>query len=357
MNSGRKRRPIRIKVLIMSLALSAAALVLTSAVGVISMIRVQHTSRTALTNQMEQNMHTIVTSKANLADAVLGRYAGYIGDFARFIHDLYCHPSDYKSVCVMPPDINYLGSYTMQRTLASRDVVLDDVMDELCLLGNLERLWKHIIPENADMVTTVYAGTKSGFMLSYDRDPVKPEEGDTEVYYDHRETSWYRIASSMTDNQEGGVTCFTNVYQDAIGRGLTISCAAPFFNADGEFAGVVCMDILISELYRIVLDMNLGEGAYAFLVDRMGNLIELSSDGVVDTRNIYYDDKEIGYKIAGRVLRGKTGITLSPQGIYYAYTPIRLTGWKFGIRIPETFVLAPIASINQTVINTILQFD
>ncbi|MBQ4401272.1 MAG: SpoIIE family protein phosphatase, partial [Synergistaceae bacterium] len=47
---------------------------------------------------------------------------------------------------------------------------------------------------------------------------------------------------------------------------------------------------------------------------------------------------------------------LSDSRIYYAYTPIESTGWKFCVRIPESVILAPVRSVNERVIYTMLSF-
>ena len=59
-----KRHPIRSKVQNMVLAISIAALIIASAVGIVSMIRIQKDGETALISQMEQNLSNIATSKA-----------------------------------------------------------------------------------------------------------------------------------------------------------------------------------------------------------------------------------------------------------------------------------------------------
>ncbi|MBQ9528677.1 MAG: SpoIIE family protein phosphatase, partial [Fretibacterium sp.] len=165
------------------------------------------------------------------------------------------------------------------------------------------------------------------------------ESGDSEGYYNYSTSDWYKRAQSIER------VCFTDVYQDSYGRGPTITCAAPFYDAKGEFAGVVGMDILITDLYRAVVALDLGEGAYAFLLDHKGNTI--GPEGAAS-----------GGEAVGRiaVLDGKQKVFLSGDGVYYAQERIKSTGWTFGIRIPEAVILAPVRSVNRTVILTMLLF-
>ena len=82
-----KRKPIRRKVQWMVFSIAVAALLLTSAVGISSMMKIRKYSEDALITQMEQNLYNIVTDKAELADIQLEGYAGYIQDFSSYIHD------------------------------------------------------------------------------------------------------------------------------------------------------------------------------------------------------------------------------------------------------------------------------
>ena len=344
-----KRRPIRKKVQSMVLTISVLALVLTSAAGIVSMMRIQGDSENALTRQMEQNLHNIVTSKAELAESELRTYSGYIGDFARYIHELYKNPSAYAPIEVLPSNEKNAGIYVMQRAFVSKDIALADVKDELYLLGNLEKIWQPVIPANRSVVTTVYIGTKSGFMISYDDGSFAVEEGETEDYYNYFESAWYRRA------KEAGGVCFTDVYMDVYDRGPTISCAAPFYNARGEFAGVVCMDILISDLYRAIVELDLLEGAQAFLLDRTDNAI---GPGGLESTGLDLTGLATGGEgsVPRYQIEGKSARVSLRDGVYYAQAPIWSTGWTFGIRIPESVILAPVRSMQRNVVITMLLF-
>ncbi|MBQ7220290.1 MAG: SpoIIE family protein phosphatase [Synergistaceae bacterium] len=340
------RRPIRKKVQAMVLYISIAALAITSIVGIISMVRIQDDSESALIRQMERNLYNITASKAELAESELGKYTGYAGDFARFITSLYVSSGDYSPVEVLRSNAINAGKFTMQLDIAGEAVKHDAIAGETALLGNLEKIWQSVIPEQEDVITSVYAGTESGFIIAYDKNSENVEEGE---YYDFLQTSWYKEAKSA------GRVIFTDVYDDSFGRGLTITCAAPFNDAEGKFAGVVAMDILISDLYREIVSLELGLDSYAFLVDGEGKIISPSDIGTGKAQSIH-DEKDISPFVASEILAGKTGVSLANGLIYYAYTPIKSTGWKFCVRIPESVILAPVRDVNRNVILTMLMF-
>lgn len=343
-----KRLTIRRKVQNMVLGISIAALIITSIVGIISMRRIQYDSENALIKQMEQNLNNITISKSDLADAELGKFLEYISNFAMYINDIYSFPSDFVSRDVKPPLKENAGIFVIQRMLRDENVKLDDIYGKISMFGCLEEIWGPVMKLNNGTITTIYAGTESGFLVGYDDQSEIAADNGKDIYYDYTQANWYKLAKSE------GRTVFTDIYEDSYGRGLMISCASPFYNARNEFAGVVCMDILISDLYRSFIELELGDNAYAFLVDGKGNIIpDSKTDAIIDV----HDDKDISPKIADEILADMIGVSLSEKSrVYYAYTPIETTGWKFCVKIPESLILAPVRDVNRNIILTIISF-
>lgn len=347
-----KRQPIRKKVQKIVLLISVAGLLLTSAVGLFSMLRIKGDSENALIRQMNQNLLNVVKDKADLADSELGKYADYIRDFSSYIHDLYQHPEDYVQREVFPPDAASAGVCTMQRYLVSPDISVEATAQERRLLGNLEQLWAPVLSGSKDMITTIYVGTQSGFLLSYDDcADLGVTPGSDESYFDYFQSSWY------TSAMEAGTVLFTDTYPDAYGRGLMISCAAPFYDAQDQFAGVVCMDILIGDLTSYVIDVALGEGAYAFLVNASGDIIASADMTATDAafENILVASSPM-YEASAPIIQGETGVMLTSGGVYYAYTPVSSANWKFCVHIPESLVLAPVKAMERNIIAAIFAF-
>ena len=345
-----KRRPIQGRVRTMVLAISLASLLLTSTMGIFSMAFIKSDSEAVLTRQMELRLSNIVSTRANLAQLELGKYASCVETFATYLHELYRDRDSVTGRYILPARAENANVCAMQRSLANRSVAFEDVREEMLLLGNIEHFWRAVMAENKGVVATIYLGTKSGLLLSYDAQSqaALPEDGDSEMYYDYLASVWYRRVERTRE------LCFTDIYEDAFGRGLTITCAAPFYDAEGGFAGVVAMDLQISDLYRTIVDLNMGEGSSVFLLDREGNVVDpLSSPS--EMRNIYYD-KDIGLRISSRILQGKTGVSLSREGVYYAYTPIPVTHWKLCLRVPEATIMSPVRFMNRNIAITILLF-
>ena len=349
---NKKRKPIRKRIQIMVLMISVISLLLISSIGVFSMLKIRKDSENALITQMEQNLSNIVNSKSSLATADLNKYSSFVNQFAAYIHTLYENPSNYAPKAIVPPDEKNAHSYSMQRYLANEDILLEDVIGEISLLGNLQEIWDPVIRSNSDMITTLYLGTKSGFLLSYDnRADLGIQQGSFESHYNFFNSSWYLTGKSSDE------VAFTDIYQDAHGRGFMISCVSPFYDKNDLFAGVVCMDILIDDLHKEILDVDLGDKAYAFLVDKSGYVIaspDMTSDNTV--HKSIYEISNATYEITDDIMSGNTAISLTTEGIYFAYTPIETVDWKFCVRVPESVIIAPALAMNQDIINAIIIF-
>ena len=339
-----RRYTIRKKVQSIVLYISLIALIITGAIGIFGMFSIQKDSESALISQMEDNLKAIIDAKSDLADSELERYAGYITNFAMCIEELYHKPYYYVPREVFPCRRETEGQIVMQRSLANQSVDVNSVMDEIKILGNTESDWAPVMESYNGTIFVIYAATESGFMISYGVNSLEalPEEGQTEYYYDFHSRPWYKEA------KEKGRVIFTDIYSDSYNRGLMITCAAPFYDAKGKFAGVVAMDMLIGDLYNSIVDVDLGKDSYTFLADKAGKIIIPGGE----SRHI----STITKSLADTIMAGKQGVSLSDSRVYYAYTPIKSTGWTLCASIPESVILEPVRSMNERIIFTILSF-
>ncbi|MBQ7067817.1 MAG: hypothetical protein IJM82_01475, partial [Synergistaceae bacterium] len=180
-----KRNPIRRKVQNMVLTISIVALILTSAIGILSMLRIRNDSENALTKQMEQNLRNITTNKADLAESELGKFSAYTKNFADSIHEMYSTPEKFVKSYVPVPDAKYAGILAISRSLKDNTINVKDIDFEVNLLGNLEQLWKPLMTAQKDVITTIYFGTETGLLVAYDRQSDLNADNGNEVFYDH----------------------------------------------------------------------------------------------------------------------------------------------------------------------------
>ena len=343
----KKRKTIRHKVKSMVLAITMTSLLLTSLIGLLSMLGIQKKSKASLLEQTEQKLHSFSVEKAMLADSELTKFMKCSSQFSDYIHGLYENPSEYREKNVLPPDAANGGKWILQRTFSDREKKIQNVRDELLLLGNAEQVFKPAIKNYGDKILSIYIATESGFMISYDpnSDNDKTNNGRDEVYYDYFGSTWYELAKNR------GKTSFTDVYSDSFAHGLMISCSSPFYDKNNAFAGVVCMDILISDLYEATVDVSDFEGAWAFLIDKKGNAISPETK----TASVF-DDEYIDPKIRDEMLQRGSNVELSSSSIYYAYYPLQTTDWEFCICVPQERVLEPVYDMNRQIRFAIIIF-
>ena len=110
----------KIQSLVVNVAL--VALLVTSAVSIVSMSNVRQKNKEVLITQMETNLYNTIKDKARFADSELGKYIGYANMLAGYINELYRNPSKFIPNEVLPPRIETSGRFTMIRTLLNKQV-------------------------------------------------------------------------------------------------------------------------------------------------------------------------------------------------------------------------------------------
>ncbi len=346
---SRKRKPIRRQVQKMVLLLCVAALILTGLLWAGSLLSLRDTvlqdsqdlggsaaadSEQALLDQLEWNLLKGGQSEASVVNEKLERYADYVRSFAFYAHRLYEEPSAYIPKEVLPPDAKSQYTYTMQLVFRDTAVNRQTVQDEVGLLANLVHIWQPVMTDDSGVIAAIYLCTESGFMLNYD------DRSDlTDELFDYSNAKWYKPA------KETGEVIFTAPYMDTFGRGLMLTCSAPVYDEKDRFAGVVCIDVMVEDLCRSILDIDFGEGSYAFLVDESGDIIvspQMEYNG--EFENVR-DRSSMAYEAADCIMSGTAGVIPTSGGLYYAYAPIAAANWTLVIHVPSDMVTAPAEDI------------
>lgn len=338
----------RIRKIVISIVL--AAVVIVSAVAIFFLIRIRDGSKSTIVEEMENTTSMLVKDKVAIAEKELESYAEYIKEDVLYIESLYKNPEKFVPNYIDKPDTSLKDVYCMQRNLVNKNYHIEDLKKELSLLANIETLWSNMMQLEGNTVSTIYAGTESGFLISYDKYVSMADvDEDGEVYFDHLNRPWYKKAKYEKK------VVFTDLSQDYFGRGLTLTCAAPFYN-NGEFAGVVAMDILINDLQKEIIDIDLGEGTYAFLVNEMGDIIASPFVDKTATKFENIGGLQSEYlQISSKILSYRSGILYS-NGFYLAYEPINIANWVLCIRIPQELILEPVRAIENIIKRMILIF-
>ncbi|MCR5088657.1 MAG: diguanylate cyclase [Oscillospiraceae bacterium] len=339
-----KRIPIRRRVMFIVLLTTLAAILAASLTGIICIRWVRDSSEAALTRQLEHNMKSIVQQKAVAADAKLEHYEKYIEFVNDYIENMYAHEKimiERGRLFYAPEDTH---EYALTRVFAAADLNAEDFADELLFFSNLEGVWEPIAKGNDGLITTLYAGTRSGLLTSYDKWSYLsvPVDGP-ETIYDYFQSGWY------TQGMEEDGVFYTGLYVDSQGRGLTITVAAPFRNTRGEIAGVNCADFDITGLYDELISLDLGEGSFSFALDRDDAVISPDAEGLSAEDYTGLTSEEI------KSLKTADGI-LEKNDAVYVCIPVERVGWTLCACVPKQVIQSEIKDADRSIQYATLSF-
>lgn len=227
--------------------------------------------------------------------------------------------------------------------------------NEIGLVANVQDFQLRFF-DNSEYVGAIYVASKNGFNITTDKISAKRlDSNGTPLPNDYRTRPWYQKA--MQENK----LIFTDIFVDAQGRGLAVSCAKPYYDAAGEIAGIVGEGITLTDINKLVSETQMGNTSTAFVLDnKTGKVLfssEIGGDLGVDNDNNFENDPSLADKpeltaIAKKMMSGETGVELAKaDGInhYIAYTPIIGTDWSFCVAIEESEVTVD-ATDNQKII-------
>jgi len=215
---------------------------------------------------------------------------------------------------------------------------------EIAFSSRIDEIFIPILEHDANL-DSIYLGTETGLFRGY------PWLGDLPASYDHRKRSWYGAAVAAGD------TIWTAPYISAAVNELIVTVASPFYSSDKRLIGVVEADVTLKALSEQIVNTQIGEKGYAFLVDNEGNVI--CRPGLLEGTGDWKDEQQFqnlfttadAYLggIARAMIEGKSGIrrcSSDPVGIgggekYIAYAPIASTSWSLGVVMPVTEITAP----------------
>ena len=265
------------------------------------------------------------------------------------------NPQNYSPRQVSPPSIDTSGKIVPQIQYRS-DVNPADLRYEVGLTANLQDFLMRLNDSNPSIGST-YVASESGFNITVDTiSETRVDGNNTPLPNDYRPRPWYRKVMSEKK------LIFTDVFIDSQGRGLAIACAAPYYNATGEIAGVVGEGRTLANVSQIVNQTSIGKTGFGFIINKRGQILftprqegelALDKDDNLDNDPSLLESANSELSaIAGKMTAGETGLELvhiDDKPYYLAYTPLADTNWSFGVVIEEAEVTMS-ADVNKQVI-------
>ena len=109
----------------------------------------------------------------------------------------------------------------------------------------------------------------------------------SETSFDITERLWYK-----TLLEKPGESIVSSVYEDAVGGGLVVTIATPYYNNSKEMVGVIGIDLLIDDLINYFGQLSIGESGYVTVYDSEQNLVFHPDSSMIMTNlsNISYSE-------------------------------------------------------------------
>lgn len=172
------------------------------------------------------------------------------------------------------------------------------------------------------------------------------------------ERDWYIGAVSNENEDE---IYISEPYVDAKTKDLIVSISRPL-KKDEKILGVLCSDISIKHLIKVISNVKVGKDSYAFLVDDKGNILAHINDE--------YKPSESGYANINEILDGKlinimkqSNLALKDRKVTdydkvdrcFLFDDMKESGWKVGLAVSSKEVLKTINRVVKlTMITTVI---
>ena len=183
-------------------------------------------------------------------------------------------------------------------------------------------------------VLSVFMGTNAGDFVVIDQNISVSED----LQLDPRERPWFVLA------QETGTTTWTDVYVSALYGLEMITCVAPIYDSEGNFAGAIGMGMFMESLSNIVMETKIGETGYAFMMNQAGQVIISDDIQIFDNNEIYSRHTYLALALKSVAVGSRGGvIMLEIDGIesIAAYAALDTLPWFLVTVIEADEVIAP----------------
>ncbi len=329
------RISIRARILMLTLVLALPPMIAVSILGLSALDRARDSavqeSMQALRDQAEITLQKRASDKAKLYNTTLDSVQQQVEGIALYVGSGIDVEPQYQvasteQVWVAPLGPDTTNQEALSETIASARQFIP--------------LLRAAVGRN-HLISLGYIALDSGGILATDHNIIATLEAIKP--FDPRERSWYKTA------REAGHTVWVDTYVDANTKQLTTTCATPVYDKHGRFVGVVGFDILLDTIREDILQLDMGEDGYAFLINDQGKMLvkpELSAGGLswnqsLQSENLLESNDESLRNVVQRMIDRDQGVVHMLYGdreVYLAYAPIQSSGWSVGLIIPETAI-------------------
>ena len=272
-------------------------------------------------NSIKSKILTLILFSVSISFLILGFYNAYNN-----------YNSEYNLIKQKELDLAKETSKSINNYLQSKIDVVEAVAKEVSTLPldvkNSEIVNKLRLGNFSGKFSGLYLGiADNGNFLQFDGSFRTPQTHD----YDSRARPWYKKAIEIDG---AGVS---DPYIDFSTKKLVISVSAPI-KKDGKIIGVIGSDISLDTVVNTVLNINLDEQGFAYLIDNLGKTIVHKDEKLFNSQNKIYEQIK-----SNDVLHFAEALDENnPQLI--AYSTISITNWKLVMQLDKKAISKKINS-------------
>ena len=238
----------------------------------------------------------------------------------------------------------YLNKMTQELTILNKNVDIKDLEDPAQDYKKTQQYVQYAlksIKESLSGIDNVYYSAEHGAVI------VDSEITD-ETKLSFRDKDWYKKAKENTDK-----FIYSEPYVDAVtgNNVLTISKAVTGYN--GEFIGVVGIDINLSEIETYIHDVSLLDYGYIVIADNNGNIV------INNEKNKTFGENLSGFEFWDALKNSnqeKTKWTNNGELTFVLQTIDEKTGWRIVGFVEEKEITEHLSSIRNTIFIAVAVF-
>ena len=371
------RLGIRKQVLYLVLACSLITLVIAGTISVYGIYKIKsdalsmgreigeaaaETGSNALKEVTVASLQGLANERATQVNSVFGDFIWDVSTVSDEMTTILQNSQNYSPRQVYAPDRRNAGKHTAQLFFADDSLKYNsDLRKEILLTANVQDFLVRISAADKSVAST-YVVSKNGFQIVSDTiSDKRVNEHNEPLNSDFRTRVWYKKALEKKE------AVFSDIFLDLYGRGLAISCAKPYYDAEGNIAGVAGEGRLLTAVSQIVNKTKIGNTGFGFIMNETGHVLFSPKPGGVfavdydkDLKyepSLFEEKNETLANTAKLMAGGASGVALidyDGQQFYLAYTPLDIQGWSFGVVMDVSEIVNP-AKISQEAIEKITE--
>ncbi|RXJ83469.1 methyl-accepting chemotaxis protein [Arcobacter cloacae] len=261
-------------------------------------------------SSIKNKILTLILISVSVSFLVLGFYNAYNN-----------YNSEYNLIKQKELDLANETSKSINSYLQSKIDIIEALANEIAPLelsiNNQNIIDKLRLGNSSGKFAGVYIGIEeNGNFLQFDGTYREPQKDN----YDSRARPWYKQVVETNKSQ------ISEPYIDFSTQKLVISVSSPIIK-NNKIIGVVGSDIFLDTVVNTILNINLHEEGFAYLIDEEGKTIIHKDEKQLNTQNKIYEQ----IKTQNSLHFAEAYEETKPQLI--AYSTIPVTNWKLVLQL------------------------